>query len=40
MEKIQANVDIDSMSRAAFLCAFVDEIKRGDAHLFFVKCRK
>ena len=40
VKKVQANIDIDSMSRAAFLCAFVDEIKRGDAHLFFVKYRK
>ena len=40
VEKVQANIDIDSMSRAAFLCSFADEIKRGDAHLFFVKYRK
>ena len=26
--------------RAAFLCAFVDEVKRGDAHAFFVRYTK
>ena len=40
VERVQANVDLDSMSRAAFLCAFTDEIKRGDAHLFYVRFRK
>ena len=33
-------MDIDSMGRAAFLSAFVDEVKRGDAHAFFVKSTK
>ena len=37
---IQANMDIDSMSRAAFLCAFSEEVKRGDAHGFFVRYTK
>ena len=32
VERVQANMDIDSMSRAAFICAFADEIARGDAH--------
>ena len=40
VEKIQFNSDIDSMSRAAFLAAFADEIKRGDAHAFFVNYTK
>ena len=40
VERIQANVDIDSMSRAAFFCTFTDEIKRGDAHMFFVRFKK
>ena len=40
VEKVQANVDLDSMSRAAFLCAFAEEVKRGDAHLFYVRFRK
>ena len=40
VRKVQANVDIDSTSRAAFLCAFVDEVKRGDAHLFYVRFAK
>ena len=40
VEKIQANMDIDSSSRAAFLCAFVDEVRRGDAHLFYVRYSK
>ena len=34
------NIDIDSMSRAAFLCAFSEEAKRGDAHGFFVRYTK
>ena len=33
-------MDIDSMSRAAFLCAYKDEVKRGDAHGFFVRYTK
>ena len=32
VKHVQANMDIDSMSRAAFLCAFSEEIMRGDAH--------
>lgn len=40
VEKIQANMDVDSTSRAGFLCAFPDEVKRGDAHLFFARHRK
>ena len=38
--EIQVNTDIDSMSRAAFLSAFADEFKRGDAHVFFVNFTK
>ena len=37
---LQANMDIDSMNRAAFLCAFMEEVKRGDAHGFFVRYTK
>ena len=40
VQKVQVNVGIDSTSRAAFLCAFVEEIKRGDAHLFYVRFNK
>ena len=40
VERVQANMDIDSMSRAAFLCAFVDEVKRGDANALFVRHTK
>ena len=37
---VQASMDIDSMNRAAFLCAFVDEAKRGGVHAFFVRYDK
>ena len=37
---LQANMDINSMSRSAFLCAFVEEVERGDAHAFFVRYTK
>ena len=40
VETLQANMDIDSMSRAAFLCAYEDEVRRGDAHGFFVRYTK
>lgn len=40
VKHVQANMDIDSMSRAAFLCAFSEEIMRGDAHGFFVRYTK
>ena len=40
VRKVQANVDIDSTSRAAFVCAFADEIKHGAAHLFYVRFNK
>ena len=33
-------MDIDSMRRAAFVCAVADEIARGDAHGFSVRCTK
>ena len=32
---MQLNTDIDTMSRAAFLAVFADEVKQGDAHAFF-----
>ena len=37
---VQANMDQSSMSRAAFLCAFLDEVRRGDADAFFVRYTK
>ena len=40
VRRLQASMDIDSMNRAAFLCAFVDEVKRGGAHAFFVRYDK
>ena len=40
VKTVQANMDIDSMSRAAFLCAFAEEIQRGEAHGFFVRYTK
>ena len=40
VEQVQLNTDIDSMSRAAFLAVFAEEIKRGDAHAFFVNYTK
>ena len=40
VKQVQLNSDIDSMTRAAFLAAFSDEVKRGDAHAFFVKYTK
>ncbi len=40
VERLQANMDLSSTSRAAFLCAFTDEIKQGDAHGFFVRYTK
>ena len=40
VKQVQANMDIDSMGRAAFLSAFAEEVKRGDAHLFFVNYTK
>ena len=40
VKRVQANLDIDSMGRAAFLSAFVDEVRRGDAHAFYVRATK
>ena len=40
VRQVQANMDIHSMGRAAFLTAFADEVKAGDAHAFFVKYTK
>ena len=40
VKRLQANMDVDSSARAAFLCAFLDEIRRGDAHGFFVRYTK
>ena len=40
VRQVQASMDIDSMSRAAFLCAFAEEVRRGEAHGFFVRYSK
>ena len=40
VERIQMHFDVDSMSRAAFLCSFLPEIKAGKAHAFYVKYDK
>ena len=40
VRRVQASMDIDPMNRAAFLCAFAEEVKRGDAHAFYVRYAK
>ena len=40
VRQVQASMDIDSMSRAAFLCAYAEEVRRGAAHGFFVRYSK
>ena len=40
VQRLQMNTDINSMTRAAFLCAFMDEVKEGRAHAFYVKYAK
>ena len=40
VERTQFHFDIDSMSRSAFLCSFIDEIKARRAHAFYVKYDK
>ncbi len=40
VQKVHSSMDIDSMGRAAFLCAFSEEIKRSDATGFFVRYTK
>ena len=40
VQRVQAHFDIDSMSRAAFLCSFIDAIKDKRAHGFYVKYSK
>ena len=40
VERVQAHFDINSMSRAAFLCSFLDTIKAKRAHGFYVKYSK
>ena len=40
VERVQAHFDIDSMSRAAFLCSFRDAVQAGRAHGFYVKYSK
>lgn len=37
---VRANMDQGSMSRAGFLCEFADEVRRGDAHGFYVRFTK
>ena len=38
--RAQVNMDMDSMLRAAFLCAFAKEVKAGKAHGFYVRHTK
>ena len=40
VQRLQMNTDINSMTRSAFLCAFMDEVKEGRAHGFYVKYAK
>lgn len=40
VERFQMHFDISSMSRAAFLCSFIKEIKEGRAHGFYVRYTK
>ena len=40
VRRVQAHFDIDSLSRAAFLCSFCDAIKAKRAHGFYVKYSK
>ena len=40
VEQTQFHFDIDSTSRAAFLCSFIEEIKAGQAHGFYVRYDK
>ena len=40
VSRLQANMDIDSMSRGAFMSAFADEVRNGDADAFFVRYTK
>ena len=40
VERVQVHFDIDSMSRAAFLCSFLEAIQAGRAHGFYVKYSK
>ena len=40
VRRVQAHFDIDSLSRAAFLCSFLDAIKAKWAHGFYVKYSK
>ncbi len=37
---MQASMDIDSMSRASFLCTFAEEVLQGRAHGFYVRHAK
>ena len=38
--RFQFHFDIDSTSRAAFLCSFIEEIKQRRAHAFYIKYDK
>ncbi len=40
MRRLQASMDIDSMSRGAFMSAFADEVRDGGADAFFVRHTK
>ena len=40
VERLQANMDQNSMSRAVFLCAYAEEVRQGVADAFFVRYTK
>ena len=40
VQQLQLNTDINSMTRAAFLCAFSEKVKQHRAHGFFVRYEK
>ena len=40
VQRTQFHFDIDSMSRAGFLCTFIEEIRERRAHAFYVKYDK
>ena len=40
VRRTQMHFDISSTTRAAFLCAFMEEVKEGRAHAFYVKYDK
>ena len=40
VKQVQLNTDVNSMTRAAFLCAYSQEVLQGNAHLFYTKYDK